>query len=130
MTCQGFGKTFTGFHARADIADGIAHDFVWRLIGQRLQGLDDGDTGINHRGELAGEDDEVVKRHLTAFGLAALGGFLADFHDQQIAVEQRSDGGLFGGGLFGGGLDGVANLAAGGRFPGGVGKEWHTFVRE
>jgi hypothetical protein len=36
---------------------------------------------------------------------------------QQVAVEQRGDGGLLGGGL-----DGVADFAAGGRFSGGVGK--------
>ena len=117
MLLQRLGKTFAAFDAGANVPDRVAHDLVGRLVGQRLQGLDDGDARVNHGGQLAREHHQICQRHLAALGLALLGDLLLDVHHQQIAVEQRGDGGLFGGGLHG-----VADFAAGGRFSGGIGK--------
>jgi hypothetical protein len=117
MPRQRLGQAFAAFHARANVADGVAHDLVGRLVGQRLERLDHGDARVNHRRQLPGEHHHVAQRDLAALGLAAFGQLFLDLDDQQVAVEQRGDGRLFRGGL-----DGVADFAAGGRFPGGVGE--------
>jgi len=100
MPGQGFRKLSPASTREQTSADGVAHDLVGRLFGERLQRLDDGDAGINHGGELAGEHHEIVERHPAALGLAALDGLLADFPPPaELRVEQRGDGGLFGGGI-------------------------------
>jgi hypothetical protein len=116
MAGEGFGEAFAAFHTGGDVADGVAHDFVGRLIGEGLQSLHNGDTGIDHGGELARENDEVGEGHLAAFGLSALGELFLDLDDEHVAIEQGGDGGLFGGGF-----DGIADFAAGGRFAGSIG---------
>jgi len=44
MLEQRLGKAVAAFHARAHVANHVAHDFVWRLIRQRLERLHDGDA--------------------------------------------------------------------------------------
>ena len=82
--------------------------------------MNNGDAGVDHGGKLAGEHHQIRQLHLAALGLAALGHFFLDLDHQQIAVEQRGDGGLFRKRL-----DGVADFAARGRFSGSVGKYGH-----
>ena len=64
-----------------------------------LERLDDGDTGIDHGRQLAGKDDQVLKGDLAAAGFALFADFFLNGHHEHVAVEQRSDGGLFGGGF-------------------------------
>ena len=112
MLLQRFGETIAAFDARADVFDDVAHDFVGGLFGQRLQRLHHRQTGVNHGGQLAGEDDQVRQGDIAARGFAFFADLLLDGDDEQVAVQQGGDGGLFGGGF-----DGTADLAAGGRFP-------------
>ena len=121
MAGECLGKTFSALDASGDIANDIAHDFVGCLVAQRLERLDDGDAGVNHRGELPGKNYLVGEGNFAAFGLTALGDFFLNFDDQEVAVQQRSDGGLLGKRLHS-----VADFAAGGRFAGGVSKYRHT----
>ncbi len=99
MFLQCLGETFAAFHPRADVPDHITHYFVRGLVGQRLKRLHDGDAGIHHGGQLAGEHDQVGQRHLAAFGLALLADFFLDGQHQQVSVEQSGDGGLLRGRL-------------------------------
>src|SRR6185437_45455 len=109
---QSFGETVTAFHARANVLDDVAHDLVGGLFGERLEALHHRETGINHGGELAGKDDEVGKADFAAGGSALFADLFLDGNDEEVAVEQGGDGGLFGAGL-----DRAADFAAGGRFP-------------
>jgi len=115
-------KLSPAFDPRADIADGVAHDLVGGLFGERLQRLHDGNARVNHRGELPGENNQIGERHFAAFGLPALGDLFLDLDHQQVAVKQGGDGGLLRGGL-----DRVAQFAASGRFAGGV-SVYHTNI--
>src|ERR1017187_8298176 len=113
MPLQRLGKTFTAFQARAYVPNHVAHDLVWRLLRQRLQGLHDGNARLNHRRELAGENDQVVQRHLAALHFASFGDLFLDGHHQKVAVKQRGNGGLFSHGF-----DCAVDFPAGGRLPG------------
>jgi hypothetical protein len=75
MFLQGFGKTVAAFNARADIADDITHHFVWRLIGQSLQGLNDGQTGINHGCQLARENHQIREPNAAATSASLFSNF-------------------------------------------------------
>ncbi len=46
-------EIITAFDPGRDILDDVAHDFVVGLVGERLEGLDHGEAGVNHRGQLA-----------------------------------------------------------------------------
>src|ERR1017187_1617175 len=113
MLLQRLGKTFAAFNARAHVPDHIAHDLVRRLVRQRLQGLHDGNARLNHRRQLAGENDQVVQRHLAALHFASFGDLFLDGHHQKVAVKQRGNGGLFSHGF-----DRAVDFPAGGRLPG------------
>ena len=117
MLLQRLGKTFAALHARADVANRVAHDLVGSLVGQRLQGLHDGNARVHHRRQLTGEHHQIGQRNLAALGLALSGNLFLDGNDQQIAVEQRGNGGLFGRRLHA-----VADFAARGRLTSGVSK--------
>ncbi len=69
----------------------VAHDFVVRLFSQSLEGLHHGQTGVNHRRQLPGEDNQVGKWDFSACRLAFFSDFLLDGNDQQVAVQQRGD---------------------------------------
>ena len=91
---QRFRKTVTALDAGANVLDGIAHDFVGRLLGQRLEGLDHRQTGVNHRRQLAGEHDQIGQSDSAAGGFALPADLFLDRHDQQVPVEQCRDGSL------------------------------------
>ena len=112
MLLQRLGETVAAFDAGADVFDDVAHDFVGGLFGQSLERLHHGQTGVDHRGQLAGENDEVREGDVAAGGLAFLADLFLDGDDQQVAVQQRGDGCLLGGGF-----DRAADFPAGGRFP-------------
>ena len=112
MLLQRFRETVAAFDPRADVANHVAHDLVGRLLGQRLQRLHHGQTGIDHRRQLAGEDHQVRERDAPAAGSAFLADLFLDGDDQQVAIQQRGDGRLFGGRL-----DGTADFPAGSRLP-------------
>jgi len=86
---------------------------VTRLIRQRLERLDHGQTGIHHRRQLAREDDEVGQAYFTAAGFSLFADFLLDGDHQHVAVEQSRYGRLLGCRFHR-----TADLTAGGRFPG------------
>ena len=99
MLLQRLGETVAAFHPGADIPDDVAHHFVGGLLGQGLQGLHHGQAGINHRGQLPGEDDQVRQGDVPAAGAALLADFLLDRDHQHVAVQQRGDRRLLGGGF-------------------------------
>ncbi len=112
MLLQGFGEAIAGFHAGADVLDDVAHDFVGGLFGQALERLDHRETGVDHGGQLAGEDDEVGEGDLAAGGFAFFADLLLDGDDEQVAVQQSGDGSLLSAGF-----DRTADLPARGGFP-------------
>jgi hypothetical protein len=92
-------ETVAAFHARADVLNDVPHYFIGGLIGQSLKGLDHGQTGIDHGGQLACENHLVGQGNLSTAGLALLTDLFLDGDDQKVAVKQRSDGGLLSGGF-------------------------------
>ncbi|MDB6064223.1 MAG: hypothetical protein JWR26_431 [Pedosphaera sp.] len=110
---EGLGEAVAAFNAGADVFDDVFHDLVGGLVGQGLEALDHGETGVDHGGQLAGEDNLVLQGDFAAGGFAFLADFFLDGDDEEIAVEQGRDGGLLGGGF-----DRVANLASSGGFAG------------
>src|SRR5579862_6818609 len=112
MLLQSFGKTVTTFHARANVPDDVAHDFVGGLFGESLEGLPHGVTGVNHGCQLTSEDNEIGEIDLAASGAAFFADLFLDRDDQEVAVEQGVNSCLLSPGF-----DGTADFATGGRFP-------------
>ena len=61
---QGVGKGGTALHALLHLQEHILEGPVLLLAGKDLQALDQGKAGVYHGGELAGEDDDLLGRHL------------------------------------------------------------------
>ena len=95
MFGQRLGEAVAAFHALGHVLDDVLHHLVRGLFAERLERLHHRQAGVNHGGELAGEDDEVGEGHGAAGGLALAGHFFLDGNDEQVAVEQRGHGGLF-----------------------------------
>src|SRR5438477_11743838 len=96
MFLQRFRKTIASLNPGANVFEGVAHDLVGGLLDQRLQGLDHGQTGVDHGGQLAGENDEVGQRHFATGGFSFFADFFLNRDDEEIAVEQGGNGGLLG----------------------------------
>ncbi len=120
MFLQRLGEAIAGFDARGDIFDQVAHDLVLGLFGESLEGLDHGQAGVDHGGQLAGEHHKVSQRNRAAAGAAFLGDLFLNGDDEKVAVEQGGDGAGFGGGF-----DGAPNFAAGGRIARSVSERRH-----
>ena len=115
MFLQGLGKTVAPFHPRRDVLDDVAHHLVVRLVGQGLEGLDHGQAGVNHGGQLPGENDQIGQGDLAAAGAALFAEFFVDGNDQHIAIQQGGDrAGLAGG------LNRTADFPAGHRIAGDI----------
>ena len=72
------------------------HDLVGRKYYQRLQGLNFCDASLNHRRQLAGENDQVGQIKFAALHFAIVWRyFFLDGDHQKVAVKQRRIGGLF-----------------------------------
>ena len=108
MLGQGLGETVAALHALGHVLDDVFHDLVRGLFGECLERLHHRQTGINHGGELAGENHQIGQGHGATGGLALAGHFLLDGNDEQVAVEQRGHGGLLVRGVHG-----AADFAAG-----------------
>ena len=115
MLLQRLGEAVAAFDARADVLDRVAHHFVAGLFGQRLERLHHRQTGIDHGRELAGEDDQIGQGDRAAGRLALLADAFLDGKHEQIATEQRGDGGLL---ILR--VKGAADFPSAARFPGDV----------
>ena len=87
MLLQCLRKTVATFHARADVFDDVFHDFVGRLLGQRLERLHHGQTGIDHRGQLACKYNQVNQCDRAASGLSLSRDLLLNRQDAAEALE-------------------------------------------
>ena len=90
MFFQGIGKGGTGLNIGPDLHEYFFESRVFLLIAEYLQALDEGKTGIDHGGELPGENNHILAGHLWLKKLNILQhilGFLLEF--------RRSDPDLF-----------------------------------
>jgi hypothetical protein len=67
--------------------------------------LNHGQTGINHCRQLAGENNQVRQGDFSTAGASLFADLFLDGNNQQVTIQQRSDGGLLGGCI-----DGTADL--------------------
>jgi hypothetical protein len=98
MLLQRIRKAVAPFHPRGDVLDHVAHEFVVRLLGQRLERLHHGQPGVDHGGQLAGENNQVGQGTLPPLVRPFLDFFL-DGNHHQVAVQQRRHGVGFRGGI-------------------------------
>jgi hypothetical protein len=66
VLAQRLGEGRAGFDVVLQLADDAAEFLVLGLARQDVEALDDRQTGVDHRAELTGEDDDVARLHLLA----------------------------------------------------------------
>ena len=101
MFRQRLGKTVATLDACADIFDAVTHGLILSLIGKPLKRRDHREACVNHRRKLARENDKIVQRHAATGGASFFGDFFLDGNNEQVAIEQRADGGLLCGSVHG-----------------------------
>ena len=86
---QGVGQISSGFDIGFDLRDGLAEGLIVRPPSQDFQALHQRQTGVDHGGKLAGEDDDVALGDFSFFGTekSALG-FFPDAVDLDVLLLQ------------------------------------------
>ncbi len=71
-------KAVATLNPGANVANHVSHDLVDGLLRQGLQGLDHGQTSVNHRSQLARKHHQVVQWHFATTGFALFPKLLLD----------------------------------------------------
>jgi len=85
MFAERVGDGVTGFDVEHDLARDILERRVFTLVREDVEGLHERQTGVDHRRELAREDDDVAHLDRPAAFLSIRGPFV-DLDDVQLEL--------------------------------------------
>ena len=66
MLGQRGGECFPTFHVLFDLLDRLGKQFAWSLLGENVERLHDWQAGVDHSGELTGEDHYIFRFNFLA----------------------------------------------------------------
>ena len=94
VLAHGVGQAGAALHVHAGLLQDLGEGLVVLLAAQDLQALHEGQAGVDHDGELAGEDGEILGGDAAAqLGQGDLLALLLDRGDEDLlAAEQGHDG--------------------------------------
>ena len=93
MLAQRVGQGLAALHVIDDLAGDAGQGLVLGLLGQDVERLDEGESGVDHGGELAGEDHDVARLDAALEHAAEghRGGGLTHLHHHEAVLAQVRD---------------------------------------